>query len=102
MIDKRDWKEKVRINKSFMNSLIEQFGTNDFTNQDAYEVYVEHHRRPRSYDNWPTQDPYKDPWAQMNVRNYLNSAAYKGHLKKLGDGHYQFTPQHIQYWHGRK
>ena len=69
-----------RINQSFLKSLYEHFGSNTFTNKDAYKVYVEHHS-PNTYID--------DVWMQMNVRSHLCAAAYRKIIKRVGRGEYQ-------------
>lgn len=93
-----------RLNKRFLTNLYEQFKDREFTNNDAHEVYMEHHaiRQPyegkrgsstphsrvATYNNGLT-DP--DEFRRMNVRNTLSKAAYEGILIRIAPGRYRFA-----------
>jgi len=80
--------KRLLINKSFLEELFNIFGFAEFTNADAYKLYV-----PR------VRDPYyvykgtlvEGSFAQMNVRRILGLAAIAGLLTRLKPGHYKFV-----------
>lgn len=88
-----------RINHSLLQNIRKHFGTEPFTNKDAYEIYIREHAVPyrekqhqlHGYKVYPIRA--KAPWLQMNVRNTLCKAAYKGILIRLGPGHYKFPEE---------
>lgn len=103
--EKRKWSDNNWANKKFMKNLKEKFGTEVFTNRDAYEVYAEKHSLYRfdkkkkevmsvEYGNMVTKtvkwDWEKDKWLKMNVRNFLCKAAYDGVLIRVGLGRYRY------------
>lgn len=76
-----------RINERFLSGLYASFGDREITNREAYKYYARHHAAVRWHggrSNW------RDVMLQMNVRNTLCKAAYKGRLVRLGPGRYKF------------
>ncbi len=98
--------EKHRVNEKFLNTLRKKFGTRVFSNKEAYEMYARKHANRDKFFNIGTLPDFimevrRVPWTavvdksmlQMNVRNNLCAAVYKGGygLERIGPGVYQFV-----------
>ncbi len=79
--------DRWRINKRFLQSLKDRFGRRVFTNAEAYHIYGVFHARR---DGRGRLDLNWRQFGEMNVRNHLCAAAYRGLLKRLGRGKYKF------------
>ena len=71
------WKD-FRINKKLMNNIFKRFKNKEFTNNDVYKIYKKYHLNS-SYDNF----------TEMNVRNNLCAASYRGEIIRIGSGRYK-------------
>lgn len=78
-----------RLNIKFLHHLavfeMKQIATQGyyftFTNKDAYDIFKEHCHGGEELDNWD----------EMNARNTLCAAAYRGVLIRVDDGEYYFN-----------
>jgi hypothetical protein len=75
---------KWHVNRALLSRLRRKYGTSAFHNADAYDLYTRFHAQ---FEPGLTSDTY---WREMNVRNTLCAAAYRGILIRLGPGHYRF------------
>ena len=88
---------KTRINKKFLDRLAVEFGQREFTNQDAYKIYLDEHSKDfKLPDDAPEilkehQRKYSTYWPEMSVRNYLCAAAFRGLLVRVRPGVYMFN-----------
>ncbi len=94
--------QRWRINRKFLQNLQRRHGYRDITLKEAYKLYaIEHSKKDfgmTRYGKWPFTTVVNDYYLQMNVRNHLAAAAYRGILKRISRGLYRFTTMDPKDW----
>lgn len=95
---------RCRVNRKFILSLWQVFGSEPFTNKHAYRVYMRHHASERARTSErPEVRLWGTPFNQTNVRNWVSTLAHRSKgelLKRIRPGVYQFTQNPLWYEKG--